>query len=138
MTRYAHHSGGFRSAGRAVGLAMALVLCLSGCLSDPPAASPPLSFSIPACLSDPPAASPPLSFSLREGCQINAFCRQGAVGAHFVLGSCWTPRLVVAFSAGNSGVGLWFDDPAVWGVAEKVEAVSRKAEGGGQLHGVTA
>src|SRR5688572_10044890 len=112
MTPYAHHSRGLRPAGQAVGLAMALCLCLSGCLSG---------------LTDPP----PLSFSVREGRQINAFYRQGPVAAHIVLNSGDTPRLVVAFPAGNSGVGLWFDAQsadAVWGSAEKVEPVSRNAE----------
>jgi hypothetical protein len=130
MTRYAHHSGGLRPAGRAVGLAIALGLCLSG-LSDPPAARP----------ATPTGETSPLSFSVREGRQINAFYRQGPVAAHIVLDSGRMPRLIVAFPAGNSGVGLWFDDQdsaAVWGSAEKVEPVSRKAEGGGQLHGVTA
>jgi len=101
------------------------------------------------CLSDSPAArdtmpagvSSPLSFSVREGRQINALYRQGPVAAHIVLDSDRTPRLIVAFPAGNSGVGLWFDDQgstAVWNSAEKVEPVSREAGGDGQLHGVTA
>jgi hypothetical protein len=133
MTRYAHLSGSLRYAGRAVGFVMALGLCLSSLpsLSDPPTAKA-------ATLAD---EAPPLSFSVQEGRQINAFYRQGPVAAHIVLDSDRAPRLVVAFPAGNSGVGLWFDDqavPAVWASPEKVEPVSRKAGEGGELHGVTA
>ena len=133
MTWYAHLSGDLRSAGRAVGLVMALGLCLSSLssLSDPPTAKA-------ATLA---GESPSLSFSVREGRQINAFYRQGPVAAHIVLDLDRAPRLVVAFPAGNSGVGLWFDDQAVaavWASPEKVEPVSRTAEGGGELHGVTA
>jgi hypothetical protein len=108
---------------------MALGLCLSS-LSDPPAAR----------ATTPDGQSSPLSFSVREGRQINAFYRQGPVAAHIVLDTDHTPRLIVAFPAGNSGVGLWFDAQAAapWGSVEKVEPVSRNAEGGGQLHGVTA
>ena len=133
MTWYAHLSGDLRSAGRAVGFVMALGLCLSSLssLSDPPTAKA-------ATLA---GELPSLSFSVREGRQINAFYRQGPVAAHIVLDSDRAPRLVVAFPAGNSGVGLWFDDQAVaavWASPEKVEPVSRTAEGGGELHGVTA
>jgi hypothetical protein len=111
---------------------MALGLCLSG-LSDPPVARGEILAG----------ALPPLSFSVQQGHQINAFYRQGKVAAHIVLdsGPNRTPRLVVAFPAGNSGVGLWFKAQApdtVWNPVEKVEPVSRTAEGGGQLRGVRA
>jgi hypothetical protein len=101
------------------------------------------------CLFDPAAArvvppvgeAPPLFFLVEEGRQINAFYRQGPVAAHIVLDSGPAPRLIVAFPAGNSGVGLWFGDQtadAAWNAPEKVEPVSIKAEDGGKLHGVTA
>jgi hypothetical protein len=134
MTRYPHLLEQLHPAGRAASLALAFVLCLSGCQSSP--SDPP-----PAGLTMPAGESSPLSFSLREGRQINAFHRQGPVAAHMVLNSGVTPRLIVAFPAGNSGVGLWFDAQsrdAAWGFAEKIESVSRKAEGGGLLYGVTA
>ncbi|HMI19137.1 MAG TPA: hypothetical protein VK533_06305 [Sphingomonas sp.] len=44
----------------------------------------------------------------REGLNLNSFVQQGAVAAHVVLRSGTDPRLIVAFPAGNSGVGLWF------------------------------
>ena len=105
MTWYAHLSGDLRSAGRAVGFVMALGLCLSSLssLSDPPTAK----------AATWPANRRPCPFRSGEGRQINAFYRQGPVAAHIVLDLDRAPRLVVAFPAGNSGVGLWFDDQAV-------------------------
>ena len=43
---------------------------------------------------------------------LNEFYRQGPVAAHVVLTSGATPRLVIAFPAGNSGAAVWFDSPA--------------------------
>ena len=85
--------------------------------------------------------SPPLSFTVPEGRQINAFYRQGSIAAHIVLDSGSAPRLVVAFPAGNSGVGLWFHrqaSNATWNAPEEVDPVWRNAENGGALHGMTA
>jgi hypothetical protein len=45
----------------------------------------------------------------REGLNLNSFVRQGPVSAHIVLRSGADPRIIVAFPAGNSGVGLWFE-----------------------------
>lgn len=49
-----------------------------------------------------------LVFSIPEGDNENHFFRQGRVAAHAVLSSGSTPRVLVAFPAGNTGVGLWF------------------------------
>ena len=43
--------------------------------------------------------------------------REGPAAAHLLLRSGHEPRILVAFPAGNSGVGLWFErtaKPATW------------------------
>lgn len=80
-----------------------------------------------------------LQFRIVEGRIENAFHQEGPVAAHLLLSSGAQPRLLVAFPAGNSGVGLWFEDsatPVRW-TLESVEAA-----GGGDadrvLHGIRA
>ncbi len=52
----------------------------------------------------------PLQFRITEGRVENAFYQQDDVAAHLLLSSGERPRVLVAFPAGNSGVGVWFDD----------------------------
>ena len=47
-----------------------------------------------------------LAFRIDEGRNINSFFRKGPVAAHLLLRSGTEPRLLVAFPAGNSGVGV--------------------------------
>ena len=54
------------------------------------------------------AADAPFHFEVNEGQNLNYFLRDGSVAAHLLLRSGSDPRLLVAFPAGNSGVGLWF------------------------------
>ncbi|MBL7396164.1 hypothetical protein INQ29_25365, partial [Escherichia coli] len=54
------------------------------------------------------AKAPELAYSLTEGQNLNAFVRDGKVAAHLLLRNGSDPRILVAFPAGNSGVGLWF------------------------------
>ncbi len=59
----------------------------------------------------------PLAFRIDEGRNINAFVRDGQTAAHLLLRSGDVPRILSAFPAGNSAVGLWFDKidrPATW------------------------
>ncbi|KQM76446.1 hypothetical protein ASE70_08985 [Sphingomonas sp. Leaf22] len=56
-----------------------------------------------------PAKTPELAFQLTEGQNLNAFVREGPVAAHLLLRNGTDPRILVAFPAGNSGVGLWFE-----------------------------
>lgn len=82
----------------------------------------------------------PLQFRVPEGNVINAFYRQGPVAAHLLLNSGRKPRVLVAFPAGNSGVGLWFEDaatPAQWTLGE-VKALQRPDAEGRPLHGIVA
>ena len=63
------------------------------------------------------APAPELAYRLDEGNNINSFVRDGTVAAHLILRSGRDPRLIIAFPAGNSGVGLWFEPlaaPATW------------------------
>jgi hypothetical protein len=63
------------------------------------------------------AAPPTLAFRIDEGRNINSFLRAGPVAAHLLLRQGSEPRILVAFPAGNSGVGLWFEhttNPVTW------------------------
>ncbi|MGH8174928.1 MAG: hypothetical protein ACREV5_01540 [Steroidobacter sp.] len=86
------------------------------------------------------AASQPLRFSAPEGAVLNEFYRQGPVAAHVVLTPGRTPRLVVAFPAGNSGAAVWFDARSgalSWRPDVKVDAAYRTLADGSELRGVT-
>lgn len=82
-----------------------------------PALLPLLLTVAPAVAGDPE----PLRFRIEEGRNLNAFYRQGEAAAHLLLTSGERPRVLVAFPAGNSGVGLWFEDtaaPVRWTLGE--------------------
>ena len=88
------------------------------------------------------AATPeaPLQFRITEGLVQNAFYQQGPVAAHLLLSSGTQPRVLVAFPAGNSGVGLWFEEtqsPVRWTLSS-VRGVSRPDARGRMLHGIVA
>ncbi len=60
---------------------------------------------------------PEIAYQIVEGQNINAFVRNGPIAAHMLLRSGHDPRILIAFPAGNSGVGLWFDKtsrPVQW------------------------
>lgn len=82
-----------------------------------------------------------LAFRIDEGLNINSFLREGDVAAHLVLRSGRAPRIIVAFPAGNSGVGLWFAEtgaPVTWQLASPPR-VMRVADGKGRpLRGIEA
>lgn len=92
---------------------------------------------LPAITSAAPApARPELAYQLTEGQNLNAFVRDGAVAAHLLLRSGTDPRILVAFPAGNSGVGLWFDKigkPATWRLDRAPQPLGR-----GAMHGMVA
>lgn len=84
------------------------------------------------------AAPDVLRLSITEGRVQNFLYRSGPVAAHVVVTGGTAPRLLVAFPAGNSGVGLWFGrsaTPVNWRV-DSVEPVSRDDPQGRRLHGV--
>jgi hypothetical protein len=82
-----------------------------------------LTISAPALRADP--APPTLSFRIDEGRNLNSFVRQGPVAAHLLLRSGDQPRILVAFPAGNSGVGLWFEKsrPVNWTLASQPKPI---------------
>lgn len=87
-----------------------------------------------------PAPAPPeLSYQLTEGQNLNAFVREGRVAAHLLLRSGADPRILVAFPAGNSGVGLWFDRvvaPVRWRLEGAPQPVTVADGKGRPLYGI--
>ncbi|WP_232823400.1 hypothetical protein [Dyella sp. C9] len=62
-------------------------------------------------------ASTALQFRITEGNIENAFLQDRDVAAHLLLNSGEKPRVLVAFPAGNSGAGVWFEPvsaPVQW------------------------
>ena len=87
------------------------------------------------------AATRPLAFSVRQGRFFNAFLRQGPVAADLVLRSGPNPRLIVAFPAGDSGVGIWFaHEPhwARWQLLGHLHPVHGRDRHGRPLYGISA
>jgi solute:Na+ symporter, SSS family len=69
-----------------------------------------------------------MRFEIREGAIDNHFYRRGSVAAHLLLRSGASPRLIVAFPAGNSGTGLWFEptaEPAALKLVGQVQGVEQ-------------
>lgn len=86
------------------------------------------------------AASSSLRFSVAAGREHNEFLRDGAVAAHLVLTSGPSPRLIVAFPAGNSGTAVWFDaqpGSLTWLPGADIDAAHRDLARG-TLRGVSA
>ena len=89
----------------------------------------------------PETHQPELAYQLTEGQNLNAFVRDGQVAAHLLLRNGTDPRILVAFPAGNSGVGLWFsavDKPATWRLEQAPQPVSLPLPtgGAGTLNGI--
>lgn len=92
---------------------------------------------VPAAAS---ARAPELRFSVTEGQIRNEFYRDGLVAAHLVLRSGNAARLLVAFPAGNSGVGLWFENAPptlAWGQGTSIAPVTRRLADGAVRYGIT-
>ncbi len=87
------------------------------------------------------AARQPLYFDVAEGLNFNSFLRDGPVAAHLLLRSGTDPRILVAFPAGNSGVGLWFahtTTPVTWTMFGRPQPLTVQDERGRSLYGITA
>jgi hypothetical protein len=83
--------------------------------------------------------TPALAFRIDEGDIINSFLRDGRVAAHLLLRSGEEPRLLVAFPAGNSGVGLWFDKttaPVTWTIDTPPHPITAADDQRRPLHGI--
>src|SRR5580698_2693470 len=82
-----------------------------------------------------------LSFDVEEGPNLNSFLREGPVAAHLLLRSGLDPRVLIAFPAGNSGVGLWFahtNQPVRWALRGRPQALTAQDARGRPLYGITA
>lgn len=82
-----------------------------------------------------------LEYQVKEGLNENDFLQQGKVSAHLLLRSGKSPRILVAFPAGNSGVGLWFADkavPATWTLTARGAPVTQRDAKGRPLYGLVA
>jgi hypothetical protein len=81
-----------------------------------------------------------LSFDVDEGLNLNSFLRDGPVAAHLLLRSGPDPRILIAFPAGNSGVGLWFShsSPVTWELIGRPQPLIVKDGHGRPLYGMTA
>ncbi len=83
--------------------------------------------------------APELAYRLTEGENINAFLRDRQAAAHVLLRSGDDPRILVAFPAGNSGVGLWFETlaaPAQWELEGPLTGIAMPDAQGRTLNGV--
>jgi hypothetical protein len=88
-----------------------------------------------------PDSEPRLAFDVDEGPNLNSFLREGPVAAHLLLRSGTDPRILVAFPAGNSGVGLWFShtaQPVKWTLRGRPQPLTTKDARGRPLYGMTA
>ena len=83
---------------------------------------------------------PRLSFDVNEGPNLNSFLREGPIAAHLLLRSGRDPRILVAFPAGNSGVGLWFSpstQPVRWTLRGRPQPLTTQDAHGRPLYGMT-
>lgn len=80
---------------------------------------------LPSMLFAGTAQAEPLAFRIDAAGSIDAFYQDGPVAAHVVLTAAPSPRLVVAFPAGNSGVALWLAGAAAqWRLTSDPRPVS--------------
>lgn len=90
-------------------------------------------------LAHPAAQDPALHFAITDGANQNYFLRDHEVAAHLVLRSGLVPRILVAFPAGNSGVGLWFahqPTPLHWTLESPPAAIRTRDAAGRPLFGI--
>ncbi len=92
-----------------------------------------------AVMAEPPA--PELFYSLTEGQNLNAFVREGQAAAHLLLRNGNDPRVIIAFPAGNSGIGIWFDPvsaPVTWTLEGTPAPIRLNDAQQRPLHGIAA
>jgi hypothetical protein len=96
--------------------------------------------SSPSAQAEPPPV-PRLDFEVDDGLNLNRFVREGEVAAHLLLRSGSDPRLLIAFPAGDSGVGLWFasrPQGAHWTLAGPPQPIHTTDGKGRPLFGLVA
>ncbi|HTL91440.1 MAG TPA: hypothetical protein VL176_03775, partial [Steroidobacteraceae bacterium] len=95
--------------------------------------------TLPAVALEPTPAR--LDYQVDEGLNINRFVREDDVAAHLVLRSGTDPRILIAFPAGDSGVGVWFVHRAEkvhWTLEGAPQILHRKDRRGRPLYGLVA
>jgi hypothetical protein len=95
--------------------------------------------AVPAVALEPAAAR--LDYQIDEGLNINRFVREDGVAAHLVLRSGSDARILIAFPAGDSGVGVWFahrTGKVRWTLQGAPRAIQRLDGRGRTLHGIVA
>src|SRR2546429_6616482 len=98
-------------------------------------------FAGPMTAAAPQRTAPRLDFEVQDGLNLNRFVREGNVPAHLLLRSGTDPRILIAFPAGNSGVGLWFvhhADGASFRLRGPPVAVHDSDARGRALYGISA
>ncbi|HTN83329.1 MAG TPA: hypothetical protein VL242_06580 [Sorangium sp.] len=119
------------------GTTLSTLLAASCASGAPSAPSAPGASSAPDAGAPAPRAPELLAFDLQEGAIHNHFFRRGHIAAHLLVTSGVSPRLIVAFPAGNMGVAAWFDAlpaPVELSVEGGVSGVERP----GGMRGVSA
>ena len=84
---------------------------------------------------------PRLEFAVDDALNTNRFLREGPVAAHLLLRAGAEPRILIAFPAGNSGVGVWFapqSGQASWTLTSAPRAADAADSHGRALYGLTA
>ncbi len=87
------------------------------------------------------AAAAPLDFEVDDALNLNRFLRTGPVAAHLLLRAGDEPRILIAFPAGNSGVGLWFEKGAAasgWKLSGPPRPIHATDARGRALNGIAA
>ena len=93
----------------------------------------------PAVGLEPTAAR--LDYQVDEGLNTNRLVREGEVAAHLVLRSGNDARILIAFPAGDSGVGLWFMHrarPVKWALRGAPQTIERSDRRGRTLYGLVS
>jgi len=88
----------------------------------------------------PCAKAAPDAWIVKQGPDVHGFVREGKVAAHLALTTRPTPRLLIAFPAGNSAAAVWFDalpDGTVWSIQSELAPVVRQDARGRLLHGIS-
>ena len=86
----------------------------------------------PLASGSPLASGPPLAFDRHEGAIRHRFFRHGPVAAHVALTSGTTPRVIVAFPAGNRGIllaGATHADPVTFEFGGPVAPLDLETDG---------
>ncbi|HLJ39326.1 MAG TPA: hypothetical protein VKT54_13060 [Steroidobacteraceae bacterium] len=88
-----------------------------------------------------PALRLALDFQVDDGLNLNRLVRDGEVAAHLLLRSGSEPRILIAFPAGDSGVGLWFakrSEKVRWTLAGPPQPIRATDKEGRALYGIVA